>query len=153
MNFRIYMMEKLSCVVQLIRRKKYKLAGYKNIDDSVILESNLLLDKVYPQGIYIGKNSLIAAGVTILTHEHVRRDEEKPRMPFVTNTYIGENCFIGVNATILPGVKIGNEVIVGAGTVVTKDVPDNSVIVGNPGKILDKKIMMSDKAVLAEYNY
>lgn len=153
MKIRIYIMEILSSFVQTIRQKKYKLLGYKNIDDSVTLESNLLLDKVYPQGIYIGKNSLIAAGTTILTHEHVKRDITNPRMPFVTDTYIGERCFIGINATILPGVKIGDEVIVGAGAIVTKDVPSNSVVVGNPGKILARKISMSNRAVLEEYKY
>ncbi|MBQ0798494.1 MAG: hypothetical protein KBT63_04360 [Porticoccaceae bacterium] len=49
---------------------------------------------------------------------------------------IGQGCFIGTNATILPRIKIGNWVSVGAGTVVNKDVPDYSVIVGNPGRII-----------------
>lgn len=153
MKYRILLMEKLSVIIQAFRFKKYKFQGYVNIHESVVLESKLLLDKVYPQGIYIGANTLIAAGTTILTHEHVKRDMYNPRMPYVTNTYIGERCFIGVKAMILPGVKIGNEVIVGAGTVVTKDVPDNAIIVGNPGRILDRKIKMSNRAVLAEYNY
>ncbi len=49
---------------------------------------------------------------------------------------IGDGCFIGTNATVLPRIKIGKWTTVGAGAVVTKDVPDYSVIVGNPGKIL-----------------
>jgi sugar O-acyltransferase (sialic acid O-acetyltransferase NeuD family) len=49
---------------------------------------------------------------------------------------IGDGCFIGTNATILPRVRIGRWVTVGAGTVVTKDVPDYAVIVGNPGRVI-----------------
>jgi acetyltransferase-like isoleucine patch superfamily enzyme len=132
--------------------KSHQLQGYANIDKSVILESRLVLDKVYPQGIHIGENSLIASGTTILCHEHVKRDPIDPRNPWVTDTYIGKNCFIGVGSMILPGVRIGDEVIVGAATVVTKDVPSNSIVVGNPGRILDRKISMNSHAVLSEFD-
>lgn len=49
---------------------------------------------------------------------------------------IGNNVFIGADAIILHGVKIGNDVIIGAGALVTKNVPDNSVVVGNPGRVI-----------------
>lgn len=49
---------------------------------------------------------------------------------------IGNNVFVGADAVILPNVKIGDNVIIGAGAVVTKDVPNNSVVVGNPGRII-----------------
>ena len=153
MNIRIYVMEILSSIIQGWRIRSAKFKGYVNIHPSAILESNLLLDKVFPQGIYIGENSLIAAGSTILTHEHVKRVKDNPRMPYTVNTYIGRNCFIGIKAIILPGVRIGDEVIVGAGTVVTKDIPSNSVVVGNPGRVLDRKVNLSAKAVLGEFNY
>ena len=54
----------------------------------------------------------------------------------VAQTSIGSNVFIGVDSIILPGVKIGNNVVVGAGTLVSKDIPDNSVVVGNPQRII-----------------
>lgn len=153
MKLRYVIMEKISKVVRRSRFWKYRFQGYGNIHRSVILESKVKLDKVYPRGIYIGENTLVASHTTILTHEHVKRDSGDPRNPWVKETYIGKRCFIGVGAVILPGVRIGDEVIVGAATVVTRDVPSNSVVVGNPGRILDRKIRMSDRAVLAEYNY
>jgi acetyltransferase-like isoleucine patch superfamily enzyme len=50
--------------------------------------------------------------------------------------HIKRNVWIGVNVTILPGVTIGENAVVGAGTVVTKDVPDNAVVVGNPARVI-----------------
>ena len=50
---------------------------------------------------------------------------------------IGDNCHIGMNALIMPGVTIGNNCIIGAGAVVTHDVPDNSVAVGVPARVIE----------------
>ena len=52
------------------------------------------------------------------------------------NTFIGKRCFIGANAIIMCGITIGDEVIVGAGAIVTKDVPSNCIVAGNPARIL-----------------
>jgi acetyltransferase-like isoleucine patch superfamily enzyme len=148
MKLKYYLMEKISKVIQKIRFTKLNLLGYKNISRRAIIESKLNLDRVYPLGIFIGENTLIASRTTILCHEHVKREEKDPRNPWVTNTYIGKNCFIGVGATILPGVKIGDEVIIGASSVVTKDIPSNSVAVGNPAKVIRSNIKMNNKAIL-----
>jgi len=148
MKLKYYLMGKASKAIQNIRYTKLQIIGYKNISKKSIIESNLNLDRVYPQGIYIGDNTLVASGTTILCHEHVKRDEKDPRNPWVTNTYIGNNCFIGVGVTILPGVRIGNEVIIGASSVVTKDIPSNSVAVGNPARVIKTNIRMNDKAIL-----
>jgi len=148
MKLKYFLMEKASKVIQKIRFTKLQVIGYKNISSKAIIESHLNLDRVFPQGIYIGDNTLVASGTTILCHEHVKRDDNDPRNPWVTNTYIGKNCFIGVGATILPGVKIGDEVIIGASSVVTKDIPSNSVAVGNPAKVIKTGIKMNEKAIL-----
>ena len=137
-----------SKVVRTVRFYCYRMLGYTGIEKGVILESKLLLDKVYPQGIHIRANTLVASHALILCHEHVYRDPTDERAPWVTDTYIGRNCFIGVRATVLPGVRIGDEVIVGASTVVTKDVPSNCVVVGNPGRIVKRDIRMNSKAAL-----
>ena len=49
---------------------------------------------------------------------------------------IGDNVTLGVNVTIIGGITIGNNVIIGAGSVVVKDIPDNSVAVGNPARVI-----------------
>lgn len=84
------------------------------------------LDKSNPKGVFIGEESYVASGARLLTHGGGKS----------SNTYIGKRCLIGVEAIILQGVRIGDEVIVGAGSVVTKDVPSNSIVAGNPAKII-----------------
>ena len=90
------------------------------------------LDKTYPQGIHIGEESYVASGAIIFSHDFSRN--------LKTNTIVGERCFIGANAIIMPGITIGNESIVGSGAIVTKDVPSNSVVAGNPAKIIKQGI-------------
>jgi len=148
MNLRFRLMEMFSKAVQAQRFYRYRLLGYSNIDERAILESNLMLDKVHPSGIHIGANTLVGSHTLILCHEHIMRDPLDTRNPWVTETYIGRNCFIGVRATILPGVRIGDEVVVGASTVVTKDIPSNCLVVGNPGRIVKTNIRMNDRAIL-----
>ena len=86
------------------------------------------LDRTYPKGVHIGAFSYVTFGATILTHDRTRGK--------YSDTIIGENCFIGARALIMPGVRIGNNCIVGAGAVVTKDVPDFSIVAGNPATII-----------------
>ncbi len=56
------------------------------------------------------------------------------------DTKIGERCFIGANAIVMCGVTIGDEVVVGAGCVVTKDVPSGCIVAGNPAKVIREGI-------------
>lgn len=127
----------LGTLVQGYRRFKGRLFGYK-LGKNVILESKLNLDRVYPELITIGDDTLVGSRVTILSHEHIFREEGAPLFPKRLPVKIGKRCFIGVGAVILPGVTIGDECVVGASTVVTKDVPDNSMVVGVPGKVIKK---------------
>jgi acetyltransferase-like isoleucine patch superfamily enzyme len=129
-------------VIQRFRYLRAKFKGY-DIHPSVILERQINLDRLNQKGIHIGKNTLVASHVTILSHDHVKRVND---MPYLTDTYIGENCLIGIGAIIMAGVKIGDQVIVGAGSVITKDVPSNTIAAGNPAKVIKTGIIMNEKA-------
>jgi acetyltransferase-like isoleucine patch superfamily enzyme len=89
-----------------------------------------------PQGIHIGDNSMITGNVIMLAHDHVRG--------MLTDTYIGKNSFIGGDTIILPGIRIGDNVVVGAGSVVTKDIPDNCIVAGNPAQRIRKGTVLND---------
>lgn len=130
-------------VLQFYRRRKWRLLGLR-IGEGVIFERNLNLDRVYPSAISIGSNTLIASGVTILSHEHIYRDEKNPFLPKMAPVSIGSNCFIGVGAMILPGVSIGDQCVVGAGSIVTKDIPSNSMAVGVPARVI-RKVQLNSK--------
>jgi acetyltransferase-like isoleucine patch superfamily enzyme len=132
----------LATVIQRFRNYFYRFQGY-NFHPTVILERNLNIDRLNHKGIHVGKNTLIASHVTILSHDHVKRVNG---MPLMVDTYIGENCLIGIGAFIMPGIKIGDQVIVGAGSVVTKDVPSNCIVGGNPAKIIKTGIIMNERA-------
>ena len=102
--------------------------------------------------ITIGNNVTIS-NAKILSHDgSTKRALGYSRVGRVT---IGDNVFIGAGAIILPGVTIGNDVIIGAGAVVAKDIPNDSVVVGNPARVIGStaayieknKAMMNDSNV------
>lgn len=87
----------------------------------------------------IGDNVIIAQNVVISALNHGYQDINTPirLQPCTTSkVFIGDDSWIGANAVITSGVKIGNHVVVAAGSVVTKDVPDYSIAAGNPARII-----------------
>ena len=88
----------------------------------------------------IGENTIVSGNVVLLTHDGAICTAAQKEIPDINGHYgrisIGKNCFIGFGAIILPNVRIGDNSIVGAGSVVFDSFPENSVIAGNPAKVL-----------------
>lgn len=86
--------------------------------------------------VIIGDNVHVTYGVVILSHDYSALLLGKKSHE--SHTVIEDNVFIGVNSVILPGVKIGKNSIIGASSVVTKDIPPLSLAVGNPAKVIKR---------------
>lgn len=86
-------------------------------------------------GISIGDGSLLGHNVIIATLNHMQEPSRRQSL-LPKPVVIGNNVWIGASVTILPGVTIGDNAIIGAGSVVTKDIPANSVAVGSPCKVI-----------------
>lgn len=104
----------------------YKLSGI-SIGDKCFIGIECYIDDTFPELISIGKNSTISFRVIIVAHKEKANRGNTLTAPIL----IGENVFIGAGSIILPGVQIGNSSVVGAGAIVTKSVPADSVVTGN----------------------
>lgn len=89
--------------------------------------------------VYIGDDCLIGPGCHIATSIHpISPRLRRRKLQYNKPVRLGSNVWLGAGAIILPGVTIGDNAIVGAGSVVTHDVPANTIVVGNPAKVLRK---------------
>jgi len=111
------------------------------------------LDGIAPQLITIGSDCVLAPTAMILTHDaasfiHTGKYRFAP-------VKIGDRCFLGYNSVIMPGVIIGNDVIVGAGAIVTRFVPDGAVVGGVPARIIGRtaEVMQKWRDQLVEAPY
>ncbi|GGE54295.1 nodulation protein [Agaricicola taiwanensis] len=105
-----------------------------SIGCGAFLNFNCVLLDIMP--ISIGDGTQVGPGVQILTADHPR--DPAPRregLEFGRAISIGANCWIGGGALIMPGITIGDDVIIGAGAVVTRDVPSGATAVGNPARV------------------
>ena len=116
--------------------------------------ANFNLTLVDDTHIYIGDYTMLGPNVVLATAGHPILPELRPlayqyNMPI----HIGKNCWLGAGVIVLPGVTIGDNSVIGAGSVVTKDIPANVVAVGNPCKVLreinehDKEYYFKDRKI------
>ena len=128
--------------------------GGKHVHFGKDVYANFGLTMVDDTHIYIGDNTMLAPHVTLATAGHpilptLREQGLQYNMPI----HIGRNCWLGAGVIVLPGVTIGDNTVIGAGSVVTKDIPANVVAVGNPCRVLrpigekDREFYFRDRRV------
>ena len=98
-----------------------------------------------------GDNVFIAPSCTFSTAGHpIDKERRNKGLEYAHPIIVGDDVWFGANVTVLPGVKIGSNVVIGAGSLVNKDIPDNSLALGNPCKVV-RKITEKDIENLWEY--
>lgn len=119
--------------------------------------ANYNLTLVDDTHIYVGDHTMFGPNVTVATAGHpVLPELREQGYQYNAPVRIGRNCWIGAGVVIVPGVTIGDNVVVGAGSIVTKDLPDNVVAVGNPCEVLrpvnerDRVYYFKDKKIRPE---
>ena len=116
--------------------------------------ANFGLTLVDDTHIYIGDHTMLGPNVVLATGGHPILPQLRERaMQFNLPIRIGHNCWLGAGVIVLPGVTIGDNTVIGAGSVVTKDIPAGVVAVGNPCRVLrpigerDRAVYTRDRAI------
>ena len=127
------MVKILRKIISKRRSLYYHKLGIK-IGKNSKIEKDVFIDPSFPWLVSIGNNVTIAPRTFILAHD----GSTKKQIGYskIGRVIIEDNVFIGANCTILPNVKIGQNSIIGAGSVVTKDIPENVLAVGNPARVI-----------------
>lgn len=119
--------------------------------------ANFNLTLVDDTHIYVGDYTMFGPNVTIASAGHpILPELREKQYQYNFPVHIGRNCWIGAGVIIVPGVTVGDNTVIGAGSVVTRDIPDNVVAVGNPCRVLreigerDKEYYFKNKKI--DYN-
>ena len=122
------------CYIELPFRANW---GGRHLHFGSGIYANFNLTLVDDGHIYVGDKVMFGPNVTITTANHPIEPELRARgLQYNKDVFIAENAWIAANVIILPGVRIGRNTVIGAGSVVTKDIPENVVAVGNPCHVL-----------------
>lgn len=100
-----------------------------DIHPTAWVATTALIDRTWPKGVHIAAGCIIDHQAVVLTHDMTRA--------LYLDTWIGEGTCIGPRAIILPGVTIGRNCVIAAGSVVNRDVPDGAKVIGSPARIVD----------------
>lgn len=116
-----------------VKNGLYRMFLRMKIGEKTSFALMVMPDTMYPEKITVGSNSVIGYNTTILAHEYLIEEYR------IGEVVIGDNVLIGANTTILPGIKIGDEAIVSAASLVNKDVEAGSFVGGNPMRVIFTK--------------
>ncbi len=139
-------------------RKLFAMGFLEHMGSNITLESNVFFgdgrdieignnsqinEDCWIRNCKIGKDVMVAPFVTILNYGHNIEDVDTPMInqgvKYYSQTIIEDNVWVGARAIILPGIKIGTGSVIGAGSVVTKDVEAYSIVAGNPAKFIKSR--------------
>lgn len=120
-------------VATSLTRAWYRSIWGMDIGEGARIARSARLDTTNPKGVHIGAYTALSFDAAIVAHDFVNR--------LHLDTRVGAYCLIGARAVILPGVTIGDHSIVGTGSVVAEDVPANSVVIGNPARVVERGIV------------
>ncbi len=127
--------------MRIVRVAWYRRVWGMHLGMGVRISGKAYLDFTNPHGLHIGDYTIVTPRVQIFTHDFVHNRH--------VDTRVGACCFIGAGAIILPGVTIGDHSVVAAGAVVTRDVPSNSMVAGNPAQVVKSGLQTGRYGVLA----
>ena len=146
-----------------INRNSKTKADYLRSKGMVIGENNRILCDASAFGtepflIKVGSGCLFSGGTSFITHDgavmliNKMKDitDSEGKLVKMSPIIIGDNVYIGLRCIIMPGVRIGNNVIIGAGSIVTKDIPDNSVYAGNPARFICDLQTYAEKTIKSD---
>ena len=106
------------------------------VGKNLSVQNGVSIDISFCDLITIGNNVTLAPGSMILAHDASTKRIDGGGFTKTAPVKIGNKVFVGAKAVILPGVTISDNVVIGAGAIVTKDVPEGVVVAGNPAKII-----------------
>lgn len=128
--------------------------GGKHVHFGDGVYANFGLTCVDDTHIYVGSHTLFGPNVVLATAGHPMMPElRKHGIQYNMPIHIGENCWLGAGVIVVPGITIGDNVVIGASSVVTKDIPSNSVAMGTPCRVVrqindhDKEYYFKDKKI------
>lgn len=128
--------------------------GGRHVHFGKYVYANFNLTLVDDTHIYVGDNTMLAPNVVLATAGHPILPELREKgYQYNAPVRIGKNCWLGAGVIVLPGVTIGDNTVVGAGSVVTHDLPANVVAVGNPCRVMreigekDRRVYFKDHAI------